>query len=82
MPPIVWSRLFFDLAPYLTVRQSPGGHLLGFFHRQISQVATEEYLSGANGRARHADLVHLFAPHAADASFPSDHTTAAFAIAR
>ena len=29
----------------------------------------------------HPDLVHLFAPHAADASFPSDHTTAAFAIA-
>lgn len=29
----------------------------------------------------HPTLVHLFAPHAADASFPSDHTTAAFAIA-
>ncbi len=29
----------------------------------------------------HPDLVHLFAPHAADASFPSDHATAAFAIA-
>ncbi|MBI5107012.1 MAG: phosphatase PAP2 family protein, partial [Solirubrobacterales bacterium] len=29
----------------------------------------------------HPDQVHLFAPHAADASFPSDHATAAFAIA-
>ena len=29
----------------------------------------------------HPALVHLFAPHAADASFPSDHATAAFAIA-
>ena len=29
----------------------------------------------------HPGLIHLFAPHAADASFPSDHTTAAFAIA-
>ncbi len=29
----------------------------------------------------HPGLVHLFAPHAADASFPSDHATAAFAIA-
>lgn len=29
----------------------------------------------------HPGLIHLFAPHAADASDPSDHTTAAFAIA-
>ncbi|MCD6727314.1 MAG: phosphatase PAP2 family protein [Solirubrobacteraceae bacterium] len=29
----------------------------------------------------HPGLVHLFAPHAADPSFPSDHATAAFAIA-
>jgi undecaprenyl-diphosphatase len=29
----------------------------------------------------HPDQVHLFAKHAADASFPSDHATAAFAIA-
>lgn len=28
----------------------------------------------------HHSVVHLFSPHAADASFPSDHTTAAFAI--
>jgi undecaprenyl-diphosphatase len=28
----------------------------------------------------HADAVHLFARHAADASFRSDHATAAFAI--
>jgi undecaprenyl-diphosphatase len=29
----------------------------------------------------HPDTVHLFAKHAADPSFPSDHATAAFAIA-
>lgn len=29
----------------------------------------------------HPHLIHLFAPHAADAGFPSDHATAAFAIA-
>jgi undecaprenyl-diphosphatase len=28
----------------------------------------------------HPDAVHLFAHHAADPGFPSDHTTAAFAI--
>lgn len=31
--------------------------------------------------AAHAHGVHLFAPHAADAGFPSDHATGAFAIA-
>jgi undecaprenyl-diphosphatase len=29
----------------------------------------------------HPDTVHLFAKHAADPGFPSDHATAAFAIA-
>ncbi len=29
----------------------------------------------------HPDLVRIFAPHAADPSFPSDHATASFAIA-
>ena len=29
----------------------------------------------------HPGLIRLFAPHAADASFPSDHATASFAIA-
>jgi len=29
----------------------------------------------------HPGLIHLFAPHVADPGFPSDHTTAAFAIA-
>jgi undecaprenyl-diphosphatase len=29
----------------------------------------------------HPSSVHLFAPHAADAGFPSDHATASFAIA-
>jgi undecaprenyl-diphosphatase len=31
--------------------------------------------------AAHPHSIHLFAPHAADAGFPSDHATAAFAIA-
>jgi len=43
------------------------------------------FLSGLVDRPRpfvaHPHAVHLFAAHAPDASFPSDHATAAFAIA-
>lgn len=48
-------------------------------------LAVGKIISDLYYRARpfvaHPRLVHLFEPHAADASFPSDHATAAFAIA-
>jgi undecaprenyl-diphosphatase len=48
-------------------------------------LAAGQVLSHLVDRARpfvtHAHDVHLFAGHAADAGFPSDHATAAFAIA-
>lgn len=47
-------------------------------------LAVGKVISDAVDRQRpfvaHPRLVHLFAGHAADAGFPSDHTTAAFAI--
>jgi undecaprenyl-diphosphatase len=48
-------------------------------------LAIGKVISDAVDRQRpfvaHPRLVHLFAAHAADAGFPSDHATAAFAIA-
>jgi undecaprenyl-diphosphatase len=48
-------------------------------------LAVAQLLSHIVDRPRpfveHAGGVHLFAPHAADPGFPSDHATAAFAIA-
>jgi undecaprenyl-diphosphatase len=47
-------------------------------------LAVGKIIADAVARQRpfvaHPRLVHLFEPHAADASFPSDHATAAFAI--
>lgn len=48
-------------------------------------LAAGTVISDLVDRARpfvtHPEGIHLFAPHAADASFPSDHATAAMAIA-
>lgn len=50
LPPIVWSRLYFDLEPYLAQREVFGASVFNFFHRQLAAVAremTEE--QGLNG---------------------------------
>jgi len=60
LPVIVWSRLYFDLEPYLTERSADGASLLGFYHRQLREVAESEFLFGANKPARHAQLANYF----------------------
>jgi NACHT domain- and WD repeat-containing protein len=61
LPVVVWSRLYFDLEPYLTERSADGASLLGFYHRQVHQVVEEEYLARENKAARHAELAEYFA---------------------
>ena len=39
LPPIIWSRLHFDLEPYLTERAVRGGTTISFFHRQLREAA-------------------------------------------
>ena len=56
---VVWSRLFFDLQPYLGTRSSEGASLLAFYHRELAEVATKRYLEG-NRAARHATLASMF----------------------
>ena len=60
LPVVVWSRLYFDLEPYLTERSADGTSLLGFYHRQLSEVMVSEYLKGDVKTERHALLGHYF----------------------
>jgi hypothetical protein len=62
LPPVIWSRLYFDLEPYLVERAAPGdGALLSFYHRQVAEKAVEVYCSGNDGVARHRGLAAYFA---------------------
>ena len=60
LPVVFWSRLSFDLAPYLTERRTDSGDLLGFYHRELQDVAAEVYTRGDNGRSLHSRLADYF----------------------
>ncbi|MEX1009313.1 MAG: AAA family ATPase [Acidimicrobiia bacterium] len=60
LPIVVWSRFYLDLEPYLSTRQSDGAQLLSFYHRQLGEVVAEDYLEGADGVTRHAELARYF----------------------
>jgi hypothetical protein len=60
LPVVVWSRLYFDLEPYLTERSADGASLLAFYHRQLAEVAAEDYLAGDAKLARHRHLAEYF----------------------
>ena len=80
LPVAVWSRLYFDLEPYLAERSADGTTLMGFYHRQLAEVVTEDYLGepvqgdfppATEGLARHEHLATFFAlPGDGDATFP------------
>jgi NACHT domain- and WD repeat-containing protein len=60
IPISLWSRLYLDLAPYLTERGTDGTALLGFYHRQFSEAVTREYLTANIKTERHAHLAQYF----------------------
>lgn len=60
LPVVVWSRLFFDLEPYLSERAADGATLLAFYHRVLGEAAARQYLAGADGPARHSALAGYF----------------------
>jgi hypothetical protein len=61
LPVAVWSRLYFDLEPYLSRRAADGAELMTFSHRYLHDVVEEEYLAGDEGRERHRQLAAYFA---------------------
>ncbi len=60
LPVVLWSRLFFDLEPYLTERQVEGGNLLSFYHRELDDVAAEKFLTDGRKEDLHGRLADFF----------------------
>ncbi|HJW75779.1 MAG TPA: AAA family ATPase, partial [Thermoleophilia bacterium] len=60
IPVAVWSRLYYDLEPYLSEREVEGARLLAFYHRQLGEVAYLDYLADReasdDARATVADI--------------------------
>ena len=48
IPIAIWSRLRFDLAPYLTERAAPGANVLTFYHRQVAEWVQEHFAKPAD----------------------------------
>ncbi|XP_069505306.1 NACHT domain- and WD repeat-containing protein 1 [Ambystoma mexicanum] len=60
LPPLLWTRLRFDLGEYLVDRQADGYTVMGLYHRQFIEVVQECYLSAEEKRRRHATLADFF----------------------
>ena len=60
LPIVLWSRLSFDLAPYLTERMVDGSSLLNFYHRELGDVSTEVFLGDRKDLVYHGRLADYF----------------------
>ena len=60
LPIVLWSRLSFDLDPYLTNRTVDHYTLLSFFHREVGEVAREVFLDGDAKIAFQSKLAKYF----------------------
>ncbi len=60
LPPIVWSRLYFDLEPYLIERAAEGTNCYAFYHRQFGDAVQTAFLSDRQRLARHRQLAAYF----------------------
>lgn len=60
LPIVLWSRLSFDLEPYLTERMVDGSPLLYFYHRELGEVARSVCLSNKMDLAFHERLADYF----------------------
>lgn len=61
VPIALWSRLRFDLAPYLTTRAAVGTNVLTFYHRQLEEWVQEHFATSPDqGRQSHLRLAGYF----------------------
>jgi WD40 repeat protein len=61
LPAIVWSRLYFELEPYLANVSEAGLELIEFYHRQFRDVLRKRYRTAALRRSYHSALADYFA---------------------
>jgi WD40 repeat protein len=62
IPIALWSRLRYDLAPYLSERGAPGGSVLHFYHREVGDYVFRRFAGTSSGRCRwHRRLALYFA---------------------
>lgn len=54
LPDIIWSRLYLDLAAYLTERAAGTVATMEFFHRQLREVVEQDFLAAARNLRHHA----------------------------
>jgi len=60
LPVVLWSRLSFDLAPYLAERLVDGSSLLAFYHRELGDVSKAAFLAGDQAQDYHGKLADYF----------------------
>lgn len=60
IPIALWSRLRFDLAPYLTERAAPGANVLTFYHRQMAESVRGQILNTLVKNQQHHDRLGEF----------------------
>jgi hypothetical protein len=60
LPIVLWSRLSFDLAPYLTERYVDGSVLLDFYHRELGDAARSVFLANDQEKSYHQKLASYF----------------------
>ncbi len=58
LPPVLWSRLYAELEPYLSERLMDGQPLLTYFHRIVGDAA--DRMDDAERRALHGRLANWF----------------------
>ena len=60
LPIVLWSRLSFDLAPYMSERLVDGSALLTFYHRELGDVSKATFLDDGKAQKFHAKLASYF----------------------
>lgn len=65
IPIVVWSRLFLDLEPYLTVRDAYGYPVISFFHKQFISSLEKRYIGTLDTQvAYHQKMADYFENYA------------------